>query len=119
MAGVNPVIAGLTCRCPLCGKGPLFSGFLSVAPRCSACDADFGRFEAGDGPAVFIILIAGSIVCFLALAVEIAYRPPIWLHLMLWLPLAAGLSIGLMRPFKAILIALQAHNRASEARNDD
>ena len=37
MAGVNPVLAGIACRCPSCGEGPLFQGFLTVAPQCEAC----------------------------------------------------------------------------------
>lgn len=118
MTGVNPVLAGVACRCPYCGKGPLFRGFLSVAPGCPSCGADFSKLEAGDGPAVFIILIVGAIVCFSALALEIAARPPIWVHLVLWLPLAGGLSLLLMRPFKGVMVALQVHNRASEARHD-
>ena len=61
MAGVNPVLAGVTCRCPNCGEGPLFQGFLTVAPQCEACGFDLRKADSGDGPAVFIILI----VCLL------------------------------------------------------
>lgn len=119
MAGVNPLVAGLACRCPSCGEGPLFIGFLKVAPRCEACGFDLRRADSGDGPAVFICLIVGGLVCFAALFVEIALHPPVWVHLVTWLPLTVILTFALMRPFKGVMVALQFHNRASEARNDE
>jgi uncharacterized protein (DUF983 family) len=118
MTAVNPVVAGLACRCPNCGEGPLFAGFLRLHPRCEACGFDLSRAESGDGPAVFIVLIVGAIVSAGALVTEVAYRPPIWLHLLLWLPLAGLLSLFLIRPFKGVMIALQFHNKASEARRE-
>ena len=119
MAGVNPVLAGLACRCPNCGEGPLFSGFLKVAPRCEACGFDLARADSGDGPSVFIILIVGCIVCFAALFTEVAFNPPVWVHLVLWLPATALLCLLLLRPFKGVLIALQFHHKASQAGGDD
>jgi uncharacterized protein (DUF983 family) len=119
MAGPNPVLAGLACRCPKCGEGPLFCGFLKVCPRCEACGFDLARADSGDGPAVFIILIVGFIVCFAALITEVAFKPPIWVHLILWLPAATILCLGLLRPFKGVLIALQFHHKASEAGGND
>ena len=118
MAGVNPISAGIACRCPNCGEGPLFGGFLKVRPRCEACGLDLAKADSGDGPAVFIILIVGAIVSACALVTEVAVRPPIWVHMLLWLPLTLILSLALMRPFKGVMIALQFHNKASEARHD-
>ncbi len=119
MAGVNPVLAGLACRCPKCGEGRLFAGFLKVAPRCEACGLDLAAADSGDGPAVFIIIIVGVIVCFGALITEITLSPPAWVHLVIWLPLTAILVLALVRPFKGVMLAMQFHHRASEARNDD
>ena len=119
MTAVNPVVAGLSCRCPNCGEGPLFSGYLKVHPVCEACGFDLRKADSGDGPVVFIVLIVGALVSAGALLMEVAYRPPIWLHLMLWLPLSAMLSLAFLRPFKGVMIALQFHHRASEARRDD
>jgi uncharacterized protein (DUF983 family) len=116
VAGVNPFLAGLACRCPECGRGPLFAGFLKLAPACSACGFDFSRADSGDGPAVFIILIVGFVACFGALFTDLSLRPPIWLTLAIWMPLAGALSLALLRPFKGVMVALQFHNRASEAR---
>src|SRR5690348_14290485 len=88
----NPVLAGLACRCPRCGKGKMFSGFLGLKPRCEACGLDYSFVDAGDGPAVFVILFAGFVVVGAALVVEMRYAPPLWLHAALWLPLI--LQIG-------------------------
>ena len=119
MSGVNPVLTGLLCRCPQCGEGPLFEGYLKVSPRCEACGLDLAAADSGDGPAVFIILIVGMLVCGGALVTEVVYQPPIWVHLVVWLPLTAILTLGLVRPFKGVMLAMQFHHRASEARNDD
>jgi len=113
------VAAGLAGRCPNCARGRLFSGFLKVAERCPECRFDLRSVDSGDGPTVFITMIAGFVVVFAALFTELAYSPPVWVHLLLWLPLAALLSIGLLRPLKGLMIALQFHNRAAEVRNDD
>ena len=83
-----------------------------MRPRCGACGFDLASADTGDGPAVFVILIAGVIVVFAALFLEIAWRPPIWVHLVLWLPAAALVCLALLRPFKGVLVALQFHNRA-------
>jgi uncharacterized protein (DUF983 family) len=99
--------AGLIGRCPHCGRGPLFEGFLKRRAECETCGFDLGRIDTGDGAATFIMQIAGFLVGFSALAVEIAWHPPIWLHLIVWLPLVAVLAVGLMRPGKGLMTALQ------------
>ncbi len=104
---VSPLKAGLAARCPRCGEGRLFSGFLEVVDRCSVCGLDFSRENAGDAPAVFIILLLGIVVVGLALWLELALAPPLWVHAVVWAPVILGGSLGLLRPFKAIMIALQ------------
>lgn len=113
---VSPFVAGIKCRCPRCGKGKLFNGFLTLAPRCDSCALDYGFVDAGDGPAVFIILFAGFIVVGAALAVEIKYQPPFWVHAALWLPLILVTTLLPLRSMKGLLIALQYHHRAAEGR---
>jgi uncharacterized protein (DUF983 family) len=115
----HPLAYGALGRCPSCGEGPLFEGFLKVAPACSTCGQDLTKADSGDGPAVFVILIAGFLVAFAALYVELAFRPPIWLHLALWMPLTVIVSLGLLRPLKGLMLAAQFINRAAEARSDD
>jgi uncharacterized protein (DUF983 family) len=106
-------------RCPRCGKGRLFHGYLAVPERCEVCGLDYAFANSGDGPAVFIILIAGFIVTGAALIVEVSYQPPLWVHAALWLPIGIGLPLLLLRPFKATLVALQYKFRAEEGRLDD
>jgi len=119
MSGVNPVLAGLKGRCPNCNEGPLFSGFVKVSPRCEACGQDLSKADSGDGPVVFILLIVGAIGCFGLLFTEVALRPPVWLEIVIWLPLMGALTLAALRPFKGVMIALQFRNHAAEARNDD
>lgn len=112
----SPYAAGLAGRCPRCGRGHLFKGFLSLNPRCEECGLDLGFADSGDGPAFFIMSIVGILVVALALYVEFAYTPPIWLHLVLWSSLAIGMSLAMARPAKGLMIALQFHHRAEEGR---
>ncbi len=104
---VSPLMAALRCRCPRCGEGKVFRGLLHVAPRCARCDLDLGGEDAGDGPAVFVILILGALVVLAAIIVEVKFAPPLWVHLVLWIPAIVGGAILLLRPLKAGMIALQ------------
>lgn len=103
-------------RCPQCGEGKLFNGFLEVDKRCSECDLDLGFADSGDGPAVFVMLIVGFLTVASALWVELSFKPPLWVHAVIWLPVILGLSLALLRPFKSLLIALQFRNKARPGR---
>jgi uncharacterized protein (DUF983 family) len=111
-----PIGRGLRGRCPRCGEGRLFQGFLSLRPACEHCGLDYSFADAGDGPAVFVILIGGFIVVFAALLTEIMYQPPYWLHAALWLPLILLVTLPPLRLIKGLLIALQYHHKAAEGR---
>ena len=115
---VDPVRAGLACACPRCGQGKLFDGLVKLRPECRNCGLDYSFADAGDGPAVFVILIIGFVVVGLALWMEVNYSPPIWLHFILWIPLTIGLSLWLLRVLKALLIALQYRNNARQGEID-
>ena len=108
--------AALLGRCPRCGGASLFSGYLKVAPRCASCGLDYTIFDAGDGPAVFVILIVGAIVAGSALFVEVKYEPPYWVHAVLWLPLILVLSFVMLRLVKSTLLVLQYKHKAGEGR---
>ena len=110
------VIRGLRGRCPHCGEGRLFDGFLSLRPKCESCGLDYRFADSGDGPAIFVILGAGFIVVFAALIVEVLYRPPFWLHAVLWVPLILLTTLAPLRVIKGLLIALQYHHKAEEGR---
>lgn len=103
-------------RCPNCGGGPLFSGLLGLAARCSACGLDYGRFNVGDGAAAGVILVVSIIVMPMALVVDFHFAPPWWVHVLLWLPAVLGLSLLLLRLSKALLIGLEHRNDAGEGR---
>lgn len=115
---ILPVSVGARGLCPRCGEGHLFRGFLDVAPKCEVCGLDFAFADSGDGPAVFIMMIVGFIVVGLALVVEFTFHPPYWLHALIWVPLILGLSIGLLRPLKGVMIAQQYRHRAELGKLD-
>jgi uncharacterized protein (DUF983 family) len=113
---LQSALRGLACKCPRCGNGKLFEGFLTLRPRCEACGLDYTFIDTGDGPAIFIIMLAGAIVVACALIVEIKYQPPFWLHAALWLPLILVTTLLPLRSMKALLIALQFHHKAAPGR---
>ena len=113
---LQSISRGLACKCPRCGQGKLFSGFLGLRPRCDVCGLDYAFTEAGDGPAIFIIMLAGAIVVGCALVVEVKYQPPFWLHAVLWLPLILATTLLPLRSMKSLLIALQFHHKAAPGR---
>jgi uncharacterized protein (DUF983 family) len=115
---VDPIKAGLSGRCPRCGEGRLFKGFLAVGSRCGVCGLDYSYADAGDGPAVFVILIIGFVVVGLALWMEVSVNPPLWLHFLLWIPLTLVLSLTALRLIKGVLLTLQYRNKAAEGRLD-
>ena len=93
----------------------MFCGWLTFAPRCTACGLDFSSFNVGDGPAAFLIFSVGTIVVVAALVVDGAFSPPWWVHLV-WIPVAAGLTIGGLRLSKAWLLRQEYKHRAREGR---
>ena len=114
----SPFVTGLSGRCPRCGRGRLFAGFLSLRAGCDQCGLDYGFADAGDGPAVFVILLAGFLVVGAALFVEVVYQPPFWVHAALWGPMILIVTLAPLRLVKGLLIALQYHHKAAEGRFD-
>jgi uncharacterized protein (DUF983 family) len=110
------VLRGLACRCPRCGQGKLFEGFLNLRKRCETCDLDYAFIDTGDGPAIFIMMLAGAIVVGAALIVEVKYQPPFWVHAALWGPLILITTLLPLRAMKSLLIALQFHHKAAPGR---
>ena len=113
---LSPLRTGLACRCPRCGQGPLFQGFLTLRPACPVCGLDYGFADPADGPAFFVMTGVGLAVGVLFLWMEIALRPPIWVHFILTLPLFLFGSLAALRPVKAWLVNEQYVRKASEAR---
>jgi uncharacterized protein (DUF983 family) len=111
---VSILHAALACRCPRCGRGPLFRNLLEVRERCEVCGLDLREHDAGDGAMVGAILVLGAIVVTLAFWVEFRFSPPLWVHVVLWPAVTIPLAVLIMRPAKAALVALQFHHRSSE-----
>jgi uncharacterized protein (DUF983 family) len=110
------VVTGLSGRCPRCGRGKLFAGFLALRRQCEQCGLDFSFADSADGPAFFVMFISGFIVAGSALIVEVLYAPPYWVHALLWGPLILLTTLAPLRPVKGLLIALQYHHKAAEGR---
>jgi uncharacterized protein (DUF983 family) len=103
-------------RCPRCGQGALFDGYLSIAPRCASCGLDFSSFDVGDGAAALVILVVGAIVAGSALWTEFTFHPPLWVHLVLWTPLITVLTLAFLRLIKSGLLVQQYKHKAGEGR---
>jgi uncharacterized protein (DUF983 family) len=111
----SPSAAALKGDCPRCGAHGLFAGWVKFAPKCRGCGLDFDSFNVGDGPAALLILIVGAIVTVSALVLDAAAEPAWWVHLM-WIPVAAALTIGGLRVAKALLLAQAYRHRGGSGR---
>jgi uncharacterized protein (DUF983 family) len=110
----SPLVTGLQCRCPRCGRGKLYSGYLTLVETCEVCGLDLRASDSGDGPAVFVMFIVMAVTVPLVFLVYAVFEPPIWVHLILWPIVVIGLSLWLLRPAKAIMVALQFKHRRSD-----
>ncbi len=115
----SPWVAGLRLRCPQCGEGKVFDSYLRIADKCPVCGADFKAADAGDGPAVFVILIVGAIVAPLLLILEVGFDLPDWLSLAITFAATVVLCLLFLPPFKATLFALQWKHKAREVTHED
>ncbi len=101
------ILRGMRCKCPSCGTGAVFDGYLSVNQSCDTCGEELHHHRADDAPPYFTIFIVGHVIVLLALWVEMAYVPPMWLHMAVWLPLTLIMSLALLRPIKGAMVGLQ------------
>ena len=113
----NILQAGLKGLCPRCGAATLFGRhWLKFEPTCRACGLDIAAFNVGDGPAAFLTLILGTVIMALAIALELTVHPPLWVHLLVWLPVTFFGVVGSLRLAKGALLAAEYRNRAAEGR---
>ena len=87
---------GLRRRCPNCGEGHAFAGYLRVTPNCAVCGESLGRFKSDDAPPYFTIVIVAKIIVPLILLLEQFSAPPPWVHLSLWLPATVLLCLAIL-----------------------
>jgi uncharacterized protein (DUF983 family) len=104
---LGALMRGAARKCPACGVGALYRRYLKVVDDCPRCGEALHHQRADDAPPYFTIAIVGHVVVGLMLAVEVAYRPPLWLHGALWLPLAIILCLVLLPSVKGTIVALQ------------
>ena len=112
----SPWSTGFWGRCPRCGDGHMFKGFIDLRDKCETCELDLKFADAGDGPAVFVTLFAGFLLLGMALFVQMKFAPPVWLLMLIFTPLTLLVCIGMLRPLKGLLIALQYRNKAEQGR---
>ncbi len=117
------LLRGFLCRCPNCGEGRLFGKFLKPVPSCAVCGEDFTHQRADDAPPYFTMVLVGHLMVPLVLAVQFTTNLSVAQHLAIWLPLTAGLTVGLLQPVKGATIALQwalrMHGFSGETNPDD
>lgn len=112
------LVSGLMGRCPRCGQGQLFNGYIRIAPACTVCGLSFAGHDTGDGPAFFIMLPLSILTAVLALLLEVFATPPLWVHFTIW-PLFIAVIAGVsLRPVKATMVALQYRFRDVEREID-
>lgn len=111
--------AGLRGRCPNCCEGSLFAGYLKFARECASCGYDYQKNDMGDGPAVFVILLASIMVVPFALVYQIKADAPVWLTLLLFVPLIIGVCLALLRPFRGLMFAMQVMSNAIPAEHEN
>lgn len=111
-----PMETGIRGRCPRCGQGHMFNGFLTLKPRCEVCDLDYGFADPADGPAFFVICFACVPSMLLGVWFEVAYEPAWWAHLIVTIPFMALTCIPPLRPLKGWLVSSQYFYKAAEGR---
>lgn len=112
----NPVLTGIRCRCPRCGKGPVLKGYLTIADKCTVCGLDLSFADTADGPAFFVMSVVGTLGMIGFMVFQFTMNPPFWVHLVLTFPLIIAACMWMLRPFKGWMIAAQYRHKAKEAR---
>jgi len=113
---LSPLRTGILGRCPRCGEGRLFKGFLALRPSCEVCGLDYSFADPADGPAFFVMCFFCVPSVFFAVWLDFAYAPPVWVHLVTSLPVLLISCILPLRPLKGWLVASQYVYKTEEGR---
>ena len=92
----------------------MFAGTARFADRCDICGLDYNSFNVGDGPAALLTMAMGALVIVLAIIADAAFRPPFWVHVIIWVPFTVTVTVASLRVSKGALLALEYRNRAGE-----
>ena len=113
---LDPIRTGPLGRCPRCGQGHMFQGFIKLSKSCEVCGLDFAYADPADGPAFFVQMFTCVPAVIFALLLEIFASPPVWVHLVTSLPLLLATTVLPIRPLKGWLVASQFYFKAQEGR---
>jgi uncharacterized protein (DUF983 family) len=115
--GIVP--AALFGLCPDCGAKTLFAGPALFSDKCEACGLDYSSFNVGDGPAALLTMFIGALIIMLAISLDIAVRPPFWVHVIIWVPLTGLMVLVCLRLAKGALLIAEHRNKAKEGQLAD
>ena len=110
---------GLLGHCPSCGKSHLFNGFLKVRDACQACGAPLGLARADDVPPYLTILLVAHLLVPAMFVVDRSFTPEVWLMTAIFVPMAACLSVGLLRPIKGGVVGIMMKLNLLKAHLDE
>lgn len=114
--GPSIVQVALKGVCPRCGARTLFASYTAFADRCAGCELDLTQFNVGDGPAAFLTLVLGALVVIMAITLELTVHPPLWLHMLIWIPVTLAGVVLCLRAAKGALLAAEYRTAAREGR---
>lgn len=115
MTGLSPWQTGFRGRCPRCGDGHLYSGFLKIADKCDFCGLSFDFENVGDGAVPFLILLIGAVGVGLGAWVLLVFETAVWVPIVVAAPVVIILTLVLLPKAKGVLIAMQYVNKAGES----
>jgi uncharacterized protein (DUF983 family) len=112
----EPWRVGIKGKCPRCGQGRLFNGFLALAPKCDVCGLDYSFADPADGPAFFVMIFGCIPSVLFAVWAELTFEPSVWFHFLVTVPIVMLTCIPPLRPLKGWLVASQFYHKAEEGR---
>jgi len=112
---ISPLKTGVRGRCPRCGEGPVFKGYLQLRESCPECGLDYSFADPADGPAFFVMCAVGVVGMVAFMIFEFTVHPPIWVHFVVTFPILAAMCLSVLRPFKGWMVSEQYFHKAEEA----
>lgn len=107
--------AALFGLCPRCGERTVFAAPAQVAGRCSSCELDFGELEGGGRFVGLLTMVIALGLIGIAWWIDSAFRPPLLLQMLVWLPVTVGVVIGSLRLFKIAFLYARYEQHASSS----